>query len=1420
MVKNTPTTRLATDSITTGGKAIAEIGHPGDVDWFAVTLEAGQTYRIDLQGASSGVGTLLDPYLQAIYDADGNPISGMTDDDSGAGLDSQLTFTVETSGTYYIAASAWNSSTGTYNLSVTNVTGSAQDDFGASSGTAGTVTVGDSTTGNISHAGDNDWFAVTLEAGKTYRIDLQGVSSGAGTLRDPSLQGIYDADGKLISGTSNDDSGAGRDSQLTFTAQADGTYYVSAGAWSNFTGTYKVSVTDISDGSSDDYGATAETTGTVAVDGSTSGEIGHADDVDWFAVTLEAGKTYRIDLKGASSGSGTLHDPYLKAYDADGNQVSGMADDDSGAGLDSQLTFTVETSGTYYISASTRYDDTGTYNLSVTNVTGSAQDDYGASIETAGTIEVGGSTTGNIGHTGDVDVFAVTLEAGKTYRIDLQGVSSGAGTLRDPKLQGIYDSGGQVISGTSNDDGGAGRDSQLTFTAQADGTYYVAAEGWHHYTGTYKVSVTRISDSSSDEYGTTAETAGTVAVDGSTSGEIGHPGDVDWIAVTLEAGKTYRIDLKGGSSGSGTLHDPYLKAIYDADGNPVSGMTDDDSGAGLDSQLTFTVETSGTYYMAASARNGKTGTYNLSVTNVTGSAQDDYGASSGTAGTIEVGGSTTGNIGHTGDIDWFTVTLEEGKTYRIDLQGASSGAGTLRDPKLQGIYDADGHLISGTSNDDGGAGKDSQLTFTAQADGTYYVSAYAWSKFTGTYKVSVTDISDSSSDEYGITAETAGTVAVDDSTSGEIGHPGDVDWIAVTLEAGKSYRIDLKGGSSGSGTLHDPYLKAIYDAEGNSVSGMADDDSGAGLDSQLTFTVETSGTYYIAASARNGNTGTYNLSVTNVTGSTQDDYGASIETAGTIEVGGSTTGNIGHTGDVDLFAVTLEAGKTYRIDLQGVSSGAGTLRDPKLQGIYDADGHVISGTSNDDGGAGRDSQLTFTAQADGKYYVAAKGFHNYTGTYRVSVTDISDSSSDDYGTTVETAGTIEVGGSTSGEIGHAGDFDWFAVVLEADKAYRIDLRGASSDSGTLGNPNLQDIYGADGTSIFGATKKSGQTGYGDQLTFTTQTSGTFYIEAGAWKSSTGTYEVSIAEAANSGGGSPTTGNLLVGGAGNDTLVGGVGDDVLQGDEGNDTLRGRRGDDRLEGGSGNDTLIGGVGDDMLDGGSGDDMLLGSAGNDTLRGRRGDDTLYGGDGHDTLYGGAGDDMLDGGSGDDVLRGNKGNDTLHGRRGDDTLYGGAGDDTLIGGVGDDTLYGGAGHDLLDGGWGDDVLLGNEGNDTLRGRYGDDRLEGGSGHDTLIGGAGDDVLDGGLGNDWLAGGIGDDVLRGSGGSDKFVFSGLFGTDTIKDFTDDDLIDLSALSMSFNEVMENARQDGSDVRLELESGTIVLENFELADLDYTDFLF
>ncbi len=1376
-------TTLTTGTVAVGGSTTGEIGHAGDDDWFAVTLEAGKTYRIDLKGASSNSGTLRDPHLAGIYDADGNAVAGMTDDDSGLGRDSLLTFTVETTGTYYVSASAWRDATGTYEVSVTDVTNGSIDDHGASTGTAGTVAVGGSATGDLGHAGDIDWFAVTMEAGRTYRIDLQGASSSAGTLPDPYLWGIYDADGNRILSTSDNNSGAGRDAQLTFTASADGTYHVAAsGGWGNRTGTYKVSVTDITDDSLDDHGASTGTAGTVAVGGSVTGEVGHAGDTDWYAVTLEAGKTYRIDLKAGSSGTGTLHDPYLALRDADGNAVSGVTDDDSGEGLDSQLTFTVEKAGTYYVAASAWDSRTGTYEVSVTDVTGGSQDDHGASAGTAGTVAVGGSATGQLEHAGDIDWYAVTLEAGKTYRIDLQGSSSSAGTLRDPYLS-LRDADGNAVAGMADDDSGAGFDSQLTFTASTAGTYHVAASSnWERSAGTYTVSVTDVTDAGTDDHGASSGTAGTVAVGGSATGAVGHAGDTDWFAVTLEAGKTYRIDLKGVSSSAGTLRDPYLQGIYDADGSAVAGMTDDDSGVGRDSQLTFTVETAGTYYVSAGAWENGTGTYQVSVTDVTGGSVDDHGASTGTAGTVAVGGSATGDLGHAGDIDWYAVTLEAGKTYRIDLQGASSGAGTLRDPYLS-LRDADGNAVTGMTDDDSGAGRDSQLTFTVGTTGTYYVSAGgAWASGEGTYTVSVTDVTDGSADDHGASTGTAGTVAVGGSATGEIGHAGDVDWFAVTLEAGKTYRIDLKGVSSSSGTLRDPYLRSLHDADGNAVAGMTDDDSGAGRDSQLTFSVETAGTYYVSAGAWKNGTGTYQVSVTDVTGGSQDDHGASTGTAGTVSVGGSVTGGIGHVGDTDWYAVTFEEGKTYRIDLQGASSGAGTLADPYLRGIYDANGNRIVNTLNDDSGAGRDSQLTFTASAAGTYYVAAGGaWGSSTGTYKLSVTDVTDSSLDDYGATAGTAGQAAVGDSASGSIGHQGDVDWFAVTLEAGKAYRIDLKGASSGAGTLGNPYLRGLHDADGNAVAGLTDDDSGFGRDSQLTFTVHAGGTYYVAASAQQNSTGTYEVSVTETTTDGG------------AGADTLRGGDGDDVL---------RGRGGDDMLIGGAGNDSLLGGTGNDTLDGGPGNDVLLGDSGDDILRGRSGDDRLDGGAGNDRLLGGAGNDTLDGGRGNDQLWGHTGDDTLRGRDGNDMLDGGDGDDRLFGGTGNDTLGGGIGDDLVRGHQGDDLLRGHSGDDTLEGEDGDDRLFGGHGNDRIVGGAGDDVL------------------TGHEGSDTFVFTGRFGADRVTDFAvGEDLLDLRGLGLSDFEDVE-ARQEGAHVRLELSRGTIVLENVDLAELDSSDFLF
>ena len=359
---------------------------------------------------------------------------------------------------------------------------------------------------------------------------------------------------------------------------------------------------------------------------------------------------------------------------------------------------------------------------------------------------------------------------------------------------------------------------------------------------------------------------------------------------------------------------------------------------------------------------------------------DDYAADTGTAGTVAVGGSATGEIERGGDEDWFAVTLEAGKWYWIDLEGSRANAGTLIDPHIFGVHDADGNLIRGTDN--WGLCCNNHLVFESENAGTYYIAAGTWGNRTGTYRVSVAEIPDDHPAGNG----TTGTVVVGGSATGKIERPFDRDWFAVTLEAGKSYRLDLEGSNTNAGTLTDPYIGGVHDANGNLIRGTENDNGGVLCNSRLVFEPEETSTYYIAAGAWKDRTGTYRVSVAEI----DDDHPAGRGTTGTIAVGGSATGKIERVGDRDWYAVTLEAGKSYRLDLEGSGTDAGTLTDPYLRGVYDADGNLIRGTDNDNGGTGWNSRLWFDAGTAGTHYVAAAANGYRHGTYLVSVAEVDD----------------------------------------------------------------------------------------------------------------------------------------------------------------------------------------------------------------------------------------------------------------------------------------------------------------------------------------------------------------------------------------------------------------------------------------------
>ena len=1200
--------------IVVGDTATGNIGIRRDRDWFAVELEADREYRIDLRGSHTGDGTLRDPYLRGIHDAEGNLISGTTDDDGGVDLNSRMTFTPTETGTYYIAAGAF-SGHGTYELEVRDISpqtaqqetvngspafASASYAFALDENAAGDpvpVALGlvqatdpdddpvvysmeggnadglfaiDSATGELSYLGPGEDYEsgatsheltvrasdgtghsdvtvtvyvgdveeyVILEqtaneapqftsasyafaldenaAGGTVPVSL-GVVQATDPGNDPvvysieagnsdGLFAIDSATGELSYLGPGEDYEAGPTSYELTVRASDGTGRSDV--------TVTINVTDdadeeehvslqqevsVSEPDGQDLPADVSTTGAVAVGGSATGEIDDWNDFDWFAVTLGAGKTYRIDLEGSRTGAGTLYNPYLRGiYDADGDRISGTSNHDGGAYTNSRVNFTATQDATYYVAAGASGGVEGTYTLSVTEVA----DDYAAGTETSGAVVVGGSARGEIETPNDRDWFAVTLESGKTYRIDLEGSPTGAGTLSDPYLYGIHDANGNRILGTVNDDGGARYNSRVFFTATENATYYVAASGLEdlNLTGTYSLSVTDVTVTFMDDF--TAGTSGAVVVGGSATGEIETPNDRDWFAVTLKASTTYRIDLKGSWTEAGTLIDPYLYGIHDAEGNLLSGTVSHAGGEGYNSRVFFTAMEDATYYVAAGAYGNLTGTYTVSVTEV---VDDDYAAGTGTSGAVVVGGSANGEIEYWNDRDWFAVTLQSGKTYRIDLEGSPTGVGTLSDPYLRGIHDADGNLLSNTTNHDGGMGYNSRVSsFTATENATYYVVAGARGHITGTYALSVTE----APDDYAAGMGTSGAVVVGGSATGEIEYWNDRDWFAVILAAGKTYRIDLEGSPTGAGTLINPYLYGIHDAEGNLLSGTVNDDGGAGYNSRVSwFTATENATYYVAAGARGYLTGTYTLSVTEVA----DDYAVGTGTSGAVVVGGPAIGEIEAPNDRDWFTVTLAAGKTYRIDLEGSPTGAGTLIDPYLYGIHDAEGNLLSGTVNDDGGAGYNSRVSwFTATEDATYYVAAGARGYLTGTYTLSVTE----APDDYAAGTGTSGAVVVGGSSTGEIDYRNDRDWFAVTLAAGKTYRIDLEGWPTGAGTLPDPYLYGIHDAAGDFISGTTDDNGGSVYNSRVFFTATEEATYYVAAGVVERGayTGTYTLSVEE---------------------------------------------------------------------------------------------------------------------------------------------------------------------------------------------------------------------------------------------------------------------------------------------------------------------
>ena len=91
-------------------------------------------------------------------------------------------------------------------------------------------------------------------------------------------------------------------------------------------------------------------------------------------------------------------------------------------------------------------------------------------------------------------------------------------------------------------------------------------------------------------------------------------------------------------------------------------------------------------------------------------------------------------------------------------------------------------------------------------------------------------------------------------------------------------------------------------------------------------------------------------------------------------------------------------------------------------------------------------------------------------------------------------------------------------------------------------------------------------------------------------------------------------------------------------------------------------------------------------------------------------------------------------------------------------------------------------------------------------IGNSDNNIITGGSGQQTIDGGLGDDVLKGGAGSDIFILARGNGSDLIQDFKPEDSVSLNGYGFaSFDEVKANMVQSGTDVRLDLGQGEVLV---------------
>lgn len=410
-----------------------------------------------------------------------------------------------------------------------------------------------------------------------------------------------------------------------------------------------------------------------------------------------------------------------------------------------------------------------------------------------------------------------------------------------------------------SDPPGLGSGAEITFTAPANGTYYLKVG--HNLPDSYGPQTDYLLSIEGDsacagnyEPNDICSLAGDLAVNGvAQQHSFCQNADVDWVRLEVVAGAQYRAS----ATNTGNKADAQLGLYPDCEGAPS-----------LDSsqQIEFTAPSSGYVYLRSAnldpAQFGAGAEYNLKVEQLNSecsgdAAEPDDGQATAKELTANAPAQTH-RICPAGEQDWVKWQAVAGQSYEIETLNLAKDADTV-----VCLYDANGAQIS--CDDDSGAGLGSRLLLqNVPSNAVYYASVRH-------YKADVAG----PNTQYDLRLSTSLCAADAFEDDGSQTHAkaispngaaqahnfcpeADTDWLSFTASPG-SYLIE----TSDLGSEADTVLE-LYDASGTLLA--SNDDYDSGLASRIAYNFSSAQPYFVRVYSYNpkryGTDANYSLRIT------------------------------------------------------------------------------------------------------------------------------------------------------------------------------------------------------------------------------------------------------------------------------------------------------------------------------------------------------------------------------------------------------------------------------------------------------------------------------------------------------------------------------------------------------------------------------